>query len=273
LFGHWHGTGEYNVGIDPYDDTMRGRLVGEAAYLELVYTAEQQTLNVSGGTVRVRGIMANKTGGTINLTNGGRLELAEGFGPNSAAIVQNYGDGTISAYSYGGSAGWTNAQAVSFNGTTIDPNGLTIGFTGGITCAGELVINDTSVGTDGKVVFGSGISGQDASIRVDGGALDLTASSTLGELTMASGTKLVLPAAAQALSVNAAVAMDGVTVDVPIGPCAEGLVLVSSPSISGTPVAGTNLSAAGWTLSVSDVAGGQVLKLVPARKGTMFFIR
>lgn len=150
LFGHYYGQGIYNINAG-------GQLIGNAAYLELVYTAESQTLNVQGGTLQVRGLYANNGNATVNLSQNGTLKLAE-FPGGGRNFTQAYGYGTIAAYSYNDSTGWTNPQAVSFvdkdNGTTLDPNDLTIAFTGAITdsaSGAKIIVNDTGAEKKGIV--------------------------------------------------------------------------------------------------------------------------
>ena len=166
LFGHWKGTGNYNI-------YTGGSLIGEAAYLQLVFTAGSQTLAVNGGTLKVRGIQANNENGALTLSNGGRLELAEGF--INSNIEQTYGYGTISAYSYSGSKGWTSSQPATFNdtenGTTIDPAGLNITFSGAISGAGKIIVNDSVGG--GKVSFTGDMSGFTGSFAVASGTLEV----------------------------------------------------------------------------------------------------
>ncbi|MDO5462399.1 MAG: hypothetical protein Q4F99_02795 [bacterium] len=147
LFGHYHGEGTYNI---------TGNLIGENTYLMTVYTAEAQTININGGSLRVRALVASNKRSTINLTNGGTLSLATW--PTTSDVAQNYGHGTVTTYNCTEeqTKGWTNPQAVSFtdatNGTTLDPASETIAFTGTITDGAEgggakIIVNDSGDGT------------------------------------------------------------------------------------------------------------------------------
>ena len=154
LTGHWHGQGTYNI---------RGVLVGEGAYWETVYSGAAQTINIDGGRVRVRGLSANNDNSTLNVVNGGTLEIADWNGSGNGAIKIHAGRGTLRAYAYGGSTGWTQPSRagtlLTFDdaetGTTLDPNGLTIALQGATSGAGRVVIEDTSDAGDGTVAFDS----------------------------------------------------------------------------------------------------------------------
>ena len=121
LFGHWHGQATYNI---------TGSLIGENAYLETVYTAESQTINIDGADalVKVKGLFA-KSGNqnsTVNLTNGGTLEVKD-IPTGGAPITYNFAEGTYRIT--GGDA--TVSTPITFTGTsaaptTIDPYGNTI---------------------------------------------------------------------------------------------------------------------------------------------------
>ncbi len=184
LFGHYHGQGVYNVNAG-------GKFLSDNAYIQIVYTAEVQTLNVNGGEVKVRGIQANNTNGSVTLSNGGKLSLAEGF--LNKAIAQSYGYGTISAYSYNDSTGWTSSQPATVtdttNGTTIDPNGLTIAFTGAISGEGKIIVNDQSEAKNGTVTL-SDLENHTGEIEVFAGNLTLTDEQVLAaeKITATGGT-------------------------------------------------------------------------------------
>lgn len=141
LLGHWHGTGTYNIDAG-------GFLNAENTYTQIVYTAERQTLNINGGKVKTRALKAGNANSVVNLTNNGTLELATW--DNSNTITQNYGYGTVKAYAYENSTGWTNPQSVTFtdseNGTTLDANGLTIAFTGAISGSGKVIAASSEEG-------------------------------------------------------------------------------------------------------------------------------
>ena len=165
LTGHWHGTGTYNI---------TGAVVGENAYWETVYTAEAQRININGGQVRVRGLCAKADNGNsqITLTNGGLLEFADlAFG----TIPFNLGAGTVRVSQWGDSEGWTNPARVTFtdaeNPTTLDPNGLSMTFSGLAGGAGAVTVADSSANADGTVTF--------ASINEMSGTITLTGATTV----------------------------------------------------------------------------------------------
>ncbi len=180
LFGHWHGQGVYNINAG-------GFLNAENTTMMTVYSAEAQTVNVNGGRLKVRAIYAQKGTSTINLTNGGVLELASW--PSTSAITQNYGYGTVKAYAYENSTGWTNPQAVTFTdadkGTTLDPAGLTMGFSGTLSGSGKLVVKD-SAATAGLVDLSSATLAETLSYEVVAGKLKIPATLS-GNVKLAGG--------------------------------------------------------------------------------------
>lgn len=188
LFGHWAGTGVENI---------YGTLNAPDAWLETTFTHTTETLNIIGGTVKVRGIYARTADGiasSATISDGGTLEVAELKLDKSWPLI--CGAGTLRAVRYDEtSTGLTDGWAVSFNdaevGTTLDPNGLAINFAGAATGAGKIIINDTSENADGTVSFAmmSGLSGP---VEVRSGTLDIKSSRPSGELSFAEGTKLRL---------------------------------------------------------------------------------
>lgn len=121
LFGHWHGQGTYNI---------TGSLVGTNAYLESVYTAEDQAVNIyGGGLVKVRGIYARWANGvsTFGVTNG-TLEV-DGFPSGSQPIRYCFGDSArYRLYPSADTATVVHSGAIEFTGTkasptVLDPNG------------------------------------------------------------------------------------------------------------------------------------------------------
>ena len=239
LFGHWQGTGNYNI-------YTGGSLIGEAAYLQLVYSAGSQTLAVNGGTLKVRGIQANNGNGALTLTNGGRLELAEGFINNN--IAQTYGYGTISAYSYSGSKGWTSSQPATFNdtenGTTIDPAGLNITFSGAISGAGKIIVNDSVGG--GKVSFTGDLSGFTGSFEAVVGTLRVPSGVTIGSVA---GTATVMVPGGAPSDLEAAVS--------------GGYALSGSLNIA-------NLGSIGGSILLVDVNGQEAVNATTSYEGGVF---
>ncbi len=204
LFGHYYGTGVYNI-------NEGGRLTAENAYLQIVYTAEAQTLNVVGGDLKVRAISSGDANETITLSNDGKIALAEGI--KSSTIVQSYGYGTISAYAYTTTGenpttttGWTSGGAATFtdttNGTTIDPNGLTITFSGALSGAGKIIVEDSSEAGNGTVVF-KNMDGFTGTVEVKKGTADMTALAKLPTIAgVAEGATLKVLSDAGAFSLS-----------------------------------------------------------------------
>ncbi|MBP5322158.1 MAG: hypothetical protein J6334_14375 [Kiritimatiellae bacterium] len=184
LFGHWHGTATYNI---------TGALVGENAYMETVYSCEKQTFNIDGGMVYVRGLCANNNNSVLNLSNGGSLIFADyAFGN----IPLNCAQGTVSGYAYDGSKGWSYQGATTFNdtetGTTIDANGLTLGFNGTVTGQGKVIITDTSEDGGGSVWF-TGMNGFTGTVMVDEtGTIDIGPCRPESAFVFADGATFIL---------------------------------------------------------------------------------
>ena len=186
LFGHWAGTGVENI---------TGTLNAPDAWLETTYTHTSETLNIDGGKVTVRGIYAPNTSGnsSATLSNGGTLEVGELRLDKAWPLT--CGEGTIRALAYDGATGITHNRVVTFTdtavGTTLDPNGLAINFTGTAGGAGKVIIEDSSAVGNGTVSFTS-MSGLTGTVEVRTGTLEIGDSRPSGEFTFANGTKLVL---------------------------------------------------------------------------------
>ncbi|MBQ9431838.1 MAG: autotransporter-associated beta strand repeat-containing protein [Kiritimatiellae bacterium] len=188
LFGHWDGTGTYNI---------TGTLVGEHAYLQTVYSASKtQQININGGTVKVRGLYARSgyRNSSIRLYNGGTLEFADY--QDSGAIPLTCEVGTIRACSYEGSDGWTYTSQVTFNnadaGTLVDPNGLNIAFSNSILGGGKVIVRDSSVAGNGSVAFPS-MNGYTGNLTVEGGVtINLSSSRPEGTIVFSDECTLVL---------------------------------------------------------------------------------
>lgn len=83
LFGHYRGVGTYNI---------TGTLDASRAYVQLRYSAADQTVNVNGGTLKAKGVSyANTNGATgdviVNLSNGARVEVSEATGFQTPCAV------------------------------------------------------------------------------------------------------------------------------------------------------------------------------------------
>lgn len=184
LLGHWQGSGTVNV---------TGTLAATNAFIQTEYNSfKNLALNINGGKVTTRGLYAAVAGSTVNISNGGTLELAEFH--SGAAIPLTSAGGTIRAIESGDyNSGWTWNGTVALSGgtTTIDPNGKEIIFSGAASGAGGLAVNDTSAGGSGTVKFdqASALMGD---ISVQSGTLDIGAARPSGTITFAQGAKLVI---------------------------------------------------------------------------------
>lgn len=184
LLGHWEGSGTVNV---------TGTLAATNAFIQTKYNSfKNLALNINGGKVTTRGLYAAVAGSTVNISNGGTLELAEFH--SGAAIPLTSAGGTIRAIESGDyNSGWTWNGTVALSGgtTTIDPNGKNVVFSGTASGAGDLAVNDTSAGGSGTVKCdqASALMGD---ISVQSGTLDIGTSRPSGTITFAQGAKLVI---------------------------------------------------------------------------------
>ena len=153
LFGHYSGTGTYNI---------TGSLTGRNAYLMGCYSAGNQTINVNGGLLAVKGFsMRDGSGGnaTVNLSNNGTLEVAAPQTFGSKDLIRNFGYGTFKVV-----ADVSESKAINFTGsatepTTLDPNGNTLTLNNGAlsgTGAGCFTVDASANG--GSVVLVGGAS-------------------------------------------------------------------------------------------------------------------
>ena len=189
LFGHYYGSSTVNVGAT-------GSIIGEAAWMQLTYTAPN-TMTIDGGAVKVRGINGGtygSAGSSVTLTGGGTIEVAEGF-VNMGHITRDYGYGTIKTYSYDSSTGWTDPGAISFtdtdNGTTIDPCGMNNVFSGVLSGVGKIVVSDSVGG--GSVSFTGAANDLTGDIVVGSGVtLNLGTNRPEGEITVDAGGVLAV---------------------------------------------------------------------------------
>ena len=189
LFGHYHGTGVENI---------YGTLNASNCWIQACLTFTSTTLNINGGKVTALGIYrASRDGNasSASISNGGVLEVAEL--KLDASWPLTCGEGTIRARDIDGATGLTHNYDVTFTdaavGTTLDPNGLAINFTGTVGGAGKIIIDDTSDGeTKGAVSFSSALCSLSGPIEVRSGALNLGTVRPTGTITFAEGAKLVL---------------------------------------------------------------------------------
>lgn len=142
LWGHYYGTGTYNI---------TGAMLATNAYMETVYTAGTQTINVNGGYLKVRGMYANNNNSTVNLSGNGIIEVAEILSTGSK-ITKNFRWGTFRTV-----ADVTETRAINFgaatgNATTLDPTSYKLTFAkGSVTGSGDIRVAASQSG--GQVEF------------------------------------------------------------------------------------------------------------------------
>ena len=155
LFGHYHGQATYNI---------TGSLLAENTYIEVAYTAEDQLLDIDGGTVKTKALYAQYANGThtVKLRNGGTLEVSEILS-SGASMTKEFKYGTFRVTADATETRAINFSAASGYATTLDPFGNTLTLqSAALTGSGDITVNDSSDGHAGKVVFvgGSGYTGR-----------------------------------------------------------------------------------------------------------------
>ena len=211
------------------------------------------TLNVSGGTVKAKGLYAyhpntSSVLGHVTITAGGVLELSEQVDSNRT-IEKTFGYGT---YRVKGSG--TEKGSITFNSsnssqpTTLDPYGATLTLNG-MAGSGYITVADSYEGTKGSVVFvGTGgnvlltdanyslidVSGYTGSVTCQG-----TAAATLAKLNGFAGT-VYFTESVDASAIN----LSGATVNV-----ADGCTYTATARQEGTMVLASGATA---TLKVAD---------------------
>lgn len=148
LFGHYHGQGTYNI---------TGTLDAPKTFVELCYTAEDQTLNVNGGTVTTKGIHSNNGQGTVNLSNNGRIALSTSTFMNVPVTVTG---GTIAA---GETATYAKQLTVSSGELALEiAADKVLTLNGGVSNNGTIAIKSGTVvipaGSEGTVTVADGAS-------------------------------------------------------------------------------------------------------------------
>ena len=143
LWGHYHGTATYNI---------TGTVNAPNTYIETVYTAEAQTIDIDGGTIKTKSLYANNDNSTLTLRNGGTIELSE-IVSSGNLITRNYKYGTFRIMADATETRAINFSAVAGYATTLDPNGHTLTMkAAAVTGAGDIMVA-TSANPKGKVVF------------------------------------------------------------------------------------------------------------------------
>lgn len=154
VIGWWGGSTTVKV-------PTGGVLNAPNAYLEIPYssTATTETLEINGGTVKVKGIYANKASvSTVELRSGGVLEVGEIVDTKAFTLNLMYGtlrinsDATLSSATFGAASG---------NATTIDPHGNNITVSNGaLNGSGDITVADSAGGGTVTFVGGSSYSGR-----------------------------------------------------------------------------------------------------------------
>ena len=197
LLGEWTGSGTYNI---------RGLLDAENNYMLLYYDAAAQTYNVDGGTIKAKALQcrafnSGRSGSaTVNLTNGGMIEVAEVLSAANA-YTRNYGYGTLR---YTGNA--TEVLSINFNAgtgyaTTLDPAANTLTLSAGVvTGTGDIAVAPSGAG---KVVFASLTDSYSGKVTISSGSAEIQGvSGYMGDieanapLTIATGANDVTMASA-----------------------------------------------------------------------------
>ena len=159
LLGHWSGQGTYNI---------TGSLLATNAYLQTVYSAGTQTLNVNGGLLKVRGLYAREAynNTTVSLYGNGTIEVSE-IPSNGGKITKNFRWGTFRTVADVTETRAINFSAASGNATTLDPTSrkLTLA-AGSVTGSGDIRVAASKSG--GQVEFMS-IEGYSGHITVASG--------------------------------------------------------------------------------------------------------
>lgn len=141
LFGHYSGTGTYNI---------TGELDASKTFVELCYTAGAQTINVNGGTIKSKGLWYYGGSPVLKLSNGGLIETTTATGVVAPVEVIG-GEGTLKT-----SESYTNAKTVTVTSGNLNYDvaaDKTVTLTGAITGegtitkkgAGKLVLPSTEV--------------------------------------------------------------------------------------------------------------------------------
>ena len=144
LLGHWKGQGTYNI---------TGSLLATNAYLQTVFSAGTQTLNVNGGLLKVRGLYAREeyNNTTVSLSGNGTIEVSE-IPDNGGKITKSFRWGTFRTVADVTETRAINFSAASGNATTLDPTShkLTLA-AGSVTGSGDIRVAASDNG--GQVEF------------------------------------------------------------------------------------------------------------------------
>ena len=163
LFGHWNGTGTYNI---------TGELDASVSYIEMCYSALDQTMNVDGGLVKAKGIWkgscswAQEHADLVTVSNGGRIETTDSVGFDVALEVLG-GENTVV---FGETS--TSAEPIKLTAGSVAfeiDDGKTVTRAGAITGTGTLVKTGT-----GTLVL-TGEAAGSATVRLTEGTLQVPA--------------------------------------------------------------------------------------------------
>lgn len=223
-------------------------------------------------------------GVTVKIAEDKTVSLAQGFLGEGYAI---YGDfnSCLSSFATGGTTGWTDTHAVTFNYGTVNPNGQNLCFTGAIAADSNVTIYDSHA-KPGCVTFGNNVSGI-AGLAVNQGTVLLatTTQVMLGALsTYGEGYKrLVMAAKTNEAAIKVpyeweSVELAGVTLDIDTfteQPIPEDVVqykLITASSISTNGVMLGSSFKGSWKLEIDEEGGEQTLIATKTKKGFYFII-
>ncbi len=149
VVGYWKGGSTWNI-------PTGGRLLGENAYVEFPYSSSSgvHVLNVNGGEVKIKGFFPNSNytnKGTINLTEGGTIDVSAIEDASNHIIISNFGYGTYRQRCTATVYSTLNFSGTQAQPTTLDPYGYTMTLSS-MSGNGYITVADSSDGK-GKVVF------------------------------------------------------------------------------------------------------------------------
>ena len=184
LFGHWHGTGTNDI---------TGQLLAPNTYIETVYTAETQLVDIhgSGAYVKTKALYANNNHSTVRLRDGGTLEVAEILSSGST-ITKDFKYGTFRVTADATETRAINFSAASGYATKLDPYGHTLTLeNAALTGSGDITVEDSSDAGNGKVVFGAGTSYTGRILITDANAANVDISAYTGKVVYSGSTARV----------------------------------------------------------------------------------
>ena len=181
LFGHYHGTGTNDI---------TGQLLAPGTYIETVYTAETQLIDIHGSDayVKTKALYANNNNSTVRLRDGGTLEVAEILS-SGKTITKDFKYGTFRVTGDATETRAINFSAASGYATTLDPYGHTLTLANAaLTGSGDITVSDSSEAGNGRVVFGAGTSYNGRILITDGNVANIDISDYTGKVVYSGST-------------------------------------------------------------------------------------